>query len=82
MKYNVEQPSYHMLICLIEVWNPVDKKTGNPLSPQELMIPSGEPDFMIAEVESLEIRESYQCNQQCECQISPWYSYQENHRGH
>lgn len=59
MTYNAEQPSYHILICLIEIWNPVNKKTGKPLSPQDLMMPSGKADFMIAEVESLEIRESY-----------------------
>lgn len=59
MTYNAEQPSYHILICLIEIWNPVDKKTGKPLSPQDLMMPTGKADFMIAEVESLEIRESY-----------------------
>lgn len=51
--YDAERPSYHMLICLIEVWNPKGK------TPQELMLPEGKPDFMIAEVESIEIRESY-----------------------
>lgn len=59
MQNSTEQPSYHILICLIEIWNPVDKSTGKPLSPQDLMMPSGKADFMIAEVESLEIRESY-----------------------
>ena len=54
MVYNAEQPSYHILICLIEIWNLKDNQT-----PQDLMMPSGKADFMIAEVESLEIRESY-----------------------
>lgn len=48
-----EQPSYHLLICLIEIWNKGDKK------PEDLMMPSGKADMMIAEVQSLEIRESY-----------------------
>lgn len=52
--YDADRPSYHMLICLIEVWNPKGR------TPQELMSPEGKPDFMIAEVESIEIRESYQ----------------------
>lgn len=51
--YDAERPSYHMLICLIEVWNPKGK------TPQELMLPEGKPDFMIAEAQSIEIRESY-----------------------
>lgn len=51
--YDAERPSYHMLICLVEVWNPKGK------TPQELMLPEGKPDFMIAEVENIEIRESY-----------------------
>lgn len=51
--YDAERPSYHMLICLVEVWNPKGK------TPQELMMPEGKPDFMIAEVQSIEIRESY-----------------------
>lgn len=51
--YDAERPSYHMLICLVEVWNPKGK------TPQELMMPDGKPDFMIAEVQSIEIRESY-----------------------
>lgn len=51
--YDDERPSYHMLICLVEVWNPKGK------TPQEMMLPQGKPDFMIAEVESIEIRESY-----------------------
>lgn len=53
MAYNAEQPSFHILICLIEIWKLNDKK------PKELLMPSGKPDIMIAEVESLEIRESY-----------------------
>lgn len=51
--YDAERPSYHMLICLVEVWNPKGKM------PQELMMPEGKPDFMIAEAQSIEIRESY-----------------------
>lgn len=59
MAYNAEQPSYHILISLIEIWSPVDAKTGKQLSPQDLMVPTTKADFMITEVESLEIRESY-----------------------
>lgn len=53
MAYDADKPSYHMLICLIEIWNPKGK------TPQEMLIPEGKPDVIMAEVESLEIRESY-----------------------
>lgn len=54
MIYNPEQPSYHILICLIEVWNIKKDQV-----PQDLMMPKGKADFMIAEVENIEIRDSY-----------------------
>ena len=58
MAYDESRPSFHILVSLIEIWNPVDK-SGNALTPQEMMVPSGSPDTIITEVQSLEIRESY-----------------------
>lgn len=54
MAYNADEPSFHILISLIEIWKPGSKTI------QELIVPQGKADMMIAEVGSLEIKESYQ----------------------
>lgn len=50
MAYNSEQPSFQILICLIKIWTPKDKK--DPMTvPDDAML--------ISEVENIEIAESY-----------------------
>lgn len=50
MAYNSEQPSFQILICLIKIWTPKDKK--DPITvPDDAML--------ISEVENIEIVESY-----------------------
>lgn len=50
MAYNSEQPSFQILICLIKIWTPKDKK--DPMTvPDDAML--------ISEVENIEIVESY-----------------------
>lgn len=52
MKYNSEQPSFHILICLIEVWAP--KQRG------DLDMPGDRSNVrMITECQNIEINESY-----------------------
>lgn len=57
MESNPRQPSYHMLISLIEVWAPTEEEKDDPT---KLLAPDRTATFMMSEVESLEIRESYQ----------------------
>lgn len=47
--------SYHMLICLIEIWHP---KEGQ--KPADMISPTTPPDVMLTEVGNIEIRESYE----------------------
>lgn len=50
MIYNSDEPSFHILICMIQVWNPADK--SKPMTvPSDAMI--------LSEVQSVEIEESY-----------------------
>jgi hypothetical protein len=53
MTYNSEQPSYHILICLIEIWKPEDVDKDNPLA-----TPSTSPT-LIAECENIQIKNAY-----------------------
>lgn len=51
---NIEQPSFHILICLIEIWKPKDDEKH-----VDLLTPTRDADLMISEVESLEISNSF-----------------------